>query len=36
MSTATTGILSSDPGEDLVSIGAYLKIGSFDVTTPAA
>jgi hypothetical protein len=36
MSTPTTGILSSDPVEDLVSSGAYLKIGSFAVTTPAA
>ena len=36
MSTPTTGMRSSDPGEDLVSNGAYLKIGSLLVTTPAA
>ena len=36
MSTPTTGILSSEPVEDLVSSGAYLKIGSLLVTTPAA
>ena len=36
ISTATTGILSFVPGANLVSIGAYLKIESFAVTTPAA
>ena len=36
MSTATTGILSEVAGLFLVSIGAYLNIGSLEVTTPAA
>jgi len=36
MSMPTTGILSSLPGEDLVSNGAYLNIGFLLVTTPAA
>ena len=36
ISMATTGILVSCPVTDLVSIGATLEIGIFDVTTPAA
>ena len=36
ISTPTTGILSPVDGLFLVSMGAYLKIGSLDVTTPAA
>ena len=36
ISIPTTGMRSSDPGEERVSKGAYLNIGFLLVTTPAA